>query len=56
MAGAQGPAADPNSLMMIYLLIAAGVVVFWRVVVRLLIAMAVLMVILGAFEFYRFMH
>jgi hypothetical protein len=51
-----GPAQDPNSLMLITLLVSAGAAIFWRAVIKLLAIGAILVVVLGFFELLGKLH
>lgn len=52
----QGPTQDPESIRMVLLLIAAGVTIFWRAVIKLVITVAILLALLGALTLSQSLH
>ena len=52
----QGPMQDPESTRMVLLLIAAGVAIFWRTVIKLAVIVAILLTVLGALTLSQSMH
>lgn len=56
MFAVKGPAQDPATLMLIALIIATGVVVFWRTVIKFVIIGVTLLLVLGVFELLQALH
>jgi hypothetical protein len=52
----QGPTQDPESIRMILLWIAAGVVIFWRTVIKIAIIVAIVLTVLGALTLSQGVH
>lgn len=47
---------DPGSLMLVALIATAGVVIFWRVVLKLLLIILIVITIVGVTEFLHLFH
>ncbi len=56
MFAAHGPTQDPDSIRLIFLLIATGVVVFWRTVLKLVAIAVVLLAVLGTLAVLQVLH
>ena len=52
----QGPTQNPESIKMVLLLIATGMAVFWRTVIKLAVITAILLTILGALALTQNLH
>jgi hypothetical protein len=52
----QGPTQDPESTIMVLLLIATGMAIFWRTVIKLAIIAAILLTVLGALTLSQSVH
>jgi hypothetical protein len=48
MSALQGHPLDPESIRVIFLLIAAVAVIYWKIAIKLLVIAAILMAVLGA--------
>ncbi len=56
MFAVKGSAQDPGSLMQIALIIAIGVVIFWRTVIKFVIIGMILLLVLGVFGLLQALH
>jgi hypothetical protein len=56
MSALQGHPLDPESIRVIFLLIAAVAVVFWKTALKLLVIAAILMAVLGALTMVQGLH
>ena len=52
----EGPTQDPESIRMVLLLIAAGVVIFWRTVIKIAIITAIVLTVFGALTLSQGVH
>jgi hypothetical protein len=56
MFAVHGPTQDPDSIRLIFLLVATGVVVFWRAALKLVAVVVVMLALLGALALIQALH
>ena len=56
MLALQGHPLDPESIRVIFMLIAAAAVIFWKITLKLLVIAAILLALLGALTMMQGLH
>ena len=56
MSALQGHPLDPESIRMIFLLVAAVAVIYWKIAIKLLVIAAILLAVLGALTMVQGLH